>query len=67
MKRLIIGGLAALGIGLGVAPAAEADGVGCYTQTTNNGTHTTCYYGYPDYYRTVTVCDTSHCTTRELR
>ena len=67
MKRLVIGGLAALALGRGVAPAAGADGIDSYTQTTNTGTRTTCYYGYPDYQRTVTNCDASHCTTRGLR
>ena len=46
------------------APRAHADGVDCYTQTTHNGSRTTCYYGYPNYQRTITDCDASRCVTR---
>jgi hypothetical protein len=64
MKKLIVGGLAALALGLVLAPAAQAD-VDCYTQTTYDGnTRTTCYSGYPDYHRTVIDCDATHCVTR---
>jgi hypothetical protein len=62
---IILGIMAgAAGTALLNSGTAKAD-VDCYTQTTyNGGTRTTCYYGYPDYYRTVTDCDANHCTTR---
>ena len=64
MKHLIIGGIAALAIALGMAPVAGAGDIDCYTQETYSGTRTTCYYGYPDYERSITDCNASRCTTR---
>ena len=64
MKRLLIGGIAALGLVLGPAPLAQAGDIDCFTQETYDGSRTTCYYGYPDYQRSITDCNGSRCTTR---
>ena len=68
MKRLLIGTVAALAIGLTGAPAqaGASPTTDCYTQDTySGGTRTTCYTGYPDYRRIITECDgNGHCTIR---
>ena len=43
---------------------AQAGDIDCFTQETYNGSRTTCYYGYPDYQRSITDCNGSRCTTR---
>ena len=62
MKKLILGGLAALAL-IGAPVAQASPSIDCYTQETYKGTRTTCYSGYPDYNRTVTTCDANHCRT----
>ena len=72
MKRLLIGVLAVLALVFvvwflagffGFAGEAQAGDIDCFTQQTYNGTRTTCYYGFPDYERSITTCDASRCTT----
>jgi hypothetical protein len=67
----MIGGLAVLAIGLGVAPIASAQPPtidNCTTSIQNNGRDSYTYCDYTDdsgRYRIVTTCLGGDCTTRE--
>jgi hypothetical protein len=62
VKRLLIGGLAALALGTASMAGASPD-LDCFTQETYNGSRTTCYTGYPDYDRIITECSSGRCKT----
>jgi hypothetical protein len=68
MKKLIGGGLAALaiGLGLGIAPVAQAD-IDCTTSRMSGMSFTICRYSDPWRPATTTTCfdNSGHCTTRE--
>lgn len=72
MKRLMIGGLAALTIGLGIAPVALAnpDDVTCRTDPGSGYSYTYCHWVDANgiNHGTVTTCyGGGSCTTREER
>ena len=66
MKRLMVGGLAALAVGLVGAPVAQAD-VSCTTSRYSGMSFTICRDSDPWQPATTTTCydNTGYCTTRE--
>lgn len=69
MKRLLIGGLTTLAIGVGVSPVAGATDIICRTDRMSGSSYEYCHWIDSDGIRhgIVTTCyaNSNHCTTRE--